>query len=80
MTVPLSDEFVASPTVQKIPKHGDNNIKRTTNVNFNILNLQTSGTNNAGRGPVALRMAVKMSKVVKPVNGCMESRVLPKVS
>ena len=40
----------------------------------------TSGTNSAGLGPVALRMAVKMSRGVRPVNGWIESKVLPKVS
>lgn len=33
------------------------------------MQVHTSGTKRAGLGPVALRMAVRISKVVKPAKG-----------
>lgn len=41
---------------------------------------ETSGTKRAGLGPVALRIAVSMSTLLRSANGLIESRVLPKVS
>jgi len=42
--------------------------------------IHTSGTNNAGLGPVAFLIAVRISIFVRPARGCMESKVLPNVS
>jgi len=65
----LSDVSDASPTIQKKPikKEAKFYIK-TAEMVKRLLNL-TSGTNRAGLGPVAFRMAVSMSKVVKPASG-----------
>lgn len=40
----------------------------------------TSGTNSAGLGPVAFRMAVRMSNLLKPLTGSIDKSVEPKVS
>lgn len=75
-------EFVASPTIRMKPANCESiqlfiplngNFFLELVVYFNHLltwnaSVQTSGTNNAGRGPVAFRIAVKMSIFVKPKN------------